>query len=243
MNISVGDACEATQVVDSGDWQSGRLVNFDGKGNCVFRWDRGGPDSVLPFNGSYIRAISSVRMRKKVIDLIEEEENFRIAVGMRKLASMNRPPLDHLQPVKKVKPPKAAVPLENYTPAALYKKNLRDEVSAVDTLSDKSMSTCVKELTPFLTPKVLDRLQAHCENKDSASLARDMAMLSNPSAVKQVKQPKLISSVTMRDYQLLGLSWLADRYTRGINCILADEMGLGGYYYYYDYHYITLLLL
>ena len=32
---------------------------------------------------------------------------------------------------------------------------------------------------------------------------------------------------TLKEYQLKGLSWLANLYDQGINGILADEMGLG----------------
>eukprot|EP01035_Chromulina_nebulosa_P018787 gene18787-24554_t len=40
-------------------------------------------------------------------------------------------------------------------------------------------------------------------------------------------QPSILTNVTMRDYQIYGLSWLVDRYDKAIHCILADEMGLG----------------
>lgn len=41
-----------------------------------------------------------------------------------------------------------------------------------------------------------------------------------------VKQPKMLTA-TLKEYQLKGLSWLANLYEQGINGILADEMGLG----------------
>jgi len=40
-------------------------------------------------------------------------------------------------------------------------------------------------------------------------------------------QPALIKGGTMKDYQLLGLSFLVWMYENGMNCILGDEMGLG----------------
>lgn len=43
---------------------------------------------------------------------------------------------------------------------------------------------------------------------------------------QQVEQPKMLT-VTLKEYQLKGLNWLANLYEQGINGILADEMGLG----------------
>ncbi|KIY73274.1 hypothetical protein CYLTODRAFT_485710 [Cylindrobasidium torrendii FP15055 ss-10] len=41
------------------------------------------------------------------------------------------------------------------------------------------------------------------------------------------QQPSLIQGGEMKDYQLHGLSFLANMYRNGMNCILGDEMGLG----------------
>ncbi|KAJ3048309.1 hypothetical protein HK097_010690 [Rhizophlyctis rosea] len=41
------------------------------------------------------------------------------------------------------------------------------------------------------------------------------------------RQPRLVTGVTMRDYQLVGTEWLTSLYINGFNGILADEMGLG----------------
>lgn len=43
---------------------------------------------------------------------------------------------------------------------------------------------------------------------------------------KVLKQPKLLSCI-LKEYQIKGLTWLANLYEQGINGILADEMGLG----------------
>jgi SWI/SNF-related matrix-associated actin-dependent regulator of chromatin subfamily A member 5 len=40
------------------------------------------------------------------------------------------------------------------------------------------------------------------------------------------KQPSCLT-VTLKDYQLYGLSWLIHMYENGVNGILGDEMGLG----------------
>ena len=51
------------------------------------------------------------------------------------------------------------------------------------------------------------------------------------NACKKIQQTDLegcgLRNVTLRPYQLEGLSWLVERYRRGHGCILGDEMGLG----------------
>ncbi|KAI5475975.1 hypothetical protein MNV49_000534 [Pseudohyphozyma bogoriensis] len=44
---------------------------------------------------------------------------------------------------------------------------------------------------------------------------------------KRLEQPKEIKGGSMKDYQLVGMSWLAYCWENGANAILADEMGLG----------------
>lgn len=41
-------------------------------------------------------------------------------------------------------------------------------------------------------------------------------------------QPSLLAEgVQLKDYQLLGVNWLALLHRRNLSCILADEMGMG----------------
>lgn len=49
----------------------------------------------------------------------------------------------------------------------------------------------------------------------------------NGDSTNKSKQPKLLSGVTLKDYQLTGMDWLVTLYQNGLNGILADEMGLG----------------
>jgi len=45
---------------------------------------------------------------------------------------------------------------------------------------------------------------------------------------KFLKQPAMMSdNITLKDYQLVGLNWLALLYKHKLSCILADDMGLG----------------
>jgi ATP-dependent DNA helicase len=41
------------------------------------------------------------------------------------------------------------------------------------------------------------------------------------------KQPEAITGAKLKDYQLVGVEWLASLWENGVNGILADEMGLG----------------
>ncbi|KAK2758817.1 hypothetical protein FQN54_003509 [Arachnomyces sp. PD_36] len=46
--------------------------------------------------------------------------------------------------------------------------------------------------------------------------------------IKFLAQPAVMSeSIKMKDYQVVGLNWLALLYEQGLSCILADDMGLG----------------
>ena len=54
---------------------------------------------------------------------------------------------------------------------------------------------------------------------------------SSTASVRKITQTELdgwgIRDVKLRQYQLEGLSWLAQRHSDGHGCILGDEMGLG----------------
>lgn len=47
--------------------------------------------------------------------------------------------------------------------------------------------------------------------------------------LQMAKQPDCLVGVTMRDYQLEGLTWLYEICSQAMSGILADEMGLGKY--------------
>lgn len=79
--------------------------------------------------------------------------------------------------------------------------------------------------------------QAHARNfngdEDSTrgknvNIDSDEMNFQNPTSLGDITipQPKLLSC-KLKEYQIKGLSWLANLYEQGINGILADEMGLG----------------
>ncbi|KAG8954556.1 hypothetical protein FRC03_011430 [Tulasnella sp. 419] len=58
-----------------------------------------------------------------------------------------------------------------------------------------------------------------------ASPKKDKEREKAPPPEPVMAQPALITGATLRDYQLIGVHWLASLYENGLNGILADEMG------------------
>ncbi|CAA7261624.1 unnamed protein product [Cyclocybe aegerita] len=68
------------------------------------------------------------------------------------------------------------------------------------------------------------------ENKEDGAISLlSLASLKSRNAKNYLTtQPKLLSdTVTLKEYQLLGVNWLNLLYRSNLSCILADEMGLG----------------
>jgi SWI/SNF-related matrix-associated actin-dependent regulator 1 of chromatin subfamily A len=56
----------------------------------------------------------------------------------------------------------------------------------------------------------------------------DVKVSTRKRNVQFLKKPELMAeSAVLKDYQIVGLNWLALMYRHGLSCILADEMGLG----------------
>ncbi|KAK9720198.1 putative DNA helicase ino80 [Basidiobolus ranarum] len=75
------------------------------------------------------------------------------------------------------------------------------------------------------------RAEAEAEGGGMAVSQDDLDQMNflNPTSMPsepEVPQPKMLMC-QLKNYQLKGLSWLANLYDQGINGILADEMGLG----------------
>jgi len=62
--------------------------------------------------------------------------------------------------------------------------------------------------------------------EDGALNLRSRASFNVDKKNQFLSQPSLLSdSVTLKEYQLLGVNWLNLLYNRKLSCILADEMG------------------
>ena len=60
------------------------------------------------------------------------------------------------------------------------------------------------------------------------AVLKNCSCAKTPKAVEQAELERYgLRNVTLRSYQLEGLSWLAQRLKCGHGCILGDEMGLG----------------
>ncbi|KAI4303378.1 hypothetical protein MLD38_039018 [Melastoma candidum] len=62
--------------------------------------------------------------------------------------------------------------------------------------------------------------------KDGSSVSKYYS-LAHAINERVVRQPTLLKTGTLRDYQLVGLQWMLSLYNNKLNGILADEMGLG----------------
>jgi SWI/SNF-related matrix-associated actin-dependent regulator 1 of chromatin subfamily A len=70
----------------------------------------------------------------------------------------------------------------------------------------------------------------------------DVKALAKKPRAKLLKKPKMMSDdLVLKDYQLVGLNWLALLYKHKLSCILADDMGLGKSYLREEYHKLTFL--
>ena len=105
-------------------------------------------------------------------------------------------------------------------------------MQGVDAITDSSLMAHLSMLAPFVSNKVVKRIEIAKAKKAEQDSGSDNTRLGTQGLARNddvslLTQPSGLQSVTMRDYQLFGLSWLMDRYDKGIHCILADEMGLG----------------
>ena len=87
----------------------------------------------------------------------------------------------------------------------------------------QNLSAYRETMRPFITTSAFSLLEkaAAAAPKPIRSADGDVDV-----EIPLLQQPRgLASSVTLREYQRYGVSWLVHQYNRGINSILADEMG------------------
>jgi len=95
---------------------------------------------------------------------------------------------------------------------------LKSAIAAwTSTGSDKGKEVASREGSTALADDLQD---------DGALTLRSRASFDPDKKNQFLSQPSLLSdSVTLKEYQLLGVNWLHLLYNRGLSCILADEMG------------------
>lgn len=69
-----------------------------------------------------------------------------------------------------------------------------------------------------------DLLEAAGEDGDSK---QKYYALAHSDTEKIIRQPRMLTAGTLRDYQIVSLQWMISLYNNRLNGILADEMGLG----------------
>jgi SNF2 family DNA or RNA helicase len=96
--------------------------------------------------------------------------------------------------------------------------NVQPKIEDTEQLAIRSLSSFKEELRQFL----LDDAYARLNERGSTS-----ANLSGRISLILSEQPDQVSYYRLRNYQLNGLNWMIEKYSRGISCILGDEEGLG----------------
>ena len=64
-------------------------------------------------------------------------------------------------------------------------------------------------------------------SKDGADGKQKYYALAHSESEKIIRQPRMLTAGTLRDYQIVSLQWMISLYNNRLNGILADEMGLG----------------
>lgn len=102
--------------------------------------------------------------------------------------------------------------------------NDMDDCSAADI--ERELADVGKAGADPLAADLLAKVQAEARHERAQSPAPPSTKLDEklPSACTR---PLLEGGLTLRDYQVKGLDWLASLYHRGLNGVLADEGGLG----------------
>ena len=70
---------------------------------------------------------------------------------------------------------------------------------------------------------LMDAANAH----DGADGKQKYYALAHSESEKIIRQPRMLTAGTLRDYQIVSLQWMISLYNNRLNGILADEMGLG----------------
>ena len=65
------------------------------------------------------------------------------------------------------------------------------------------------------------------KKQDGGDSKQKYYALAHTESEKIVRQPRMLTAGSLRDYQLVSLNWMISLYNNRLNGILADEMGLG----------------
>ncbi|KAI9295102.1 hypothetical protein K502DRAFT_291427, partial [Neoconidiobolus thromboides FSU 785] len=89
---------------------------------------------------------------------------------------------------------------------------------------------CTWEPSEIISEKFQDKIQEFLtrnQHRNIPSRGKSYTANNRPPFKKLDTQPDYLPGGTLRDYQLLGVNWMAHKWSNNENGILADEMGLG----------------
>ncbi|KAG0335970.1 swr1 complex component [Podila humilis] len=135
------------------------------------------------------------------------------------------------QRIKKADP-RFVVTLQDVVPNRKFPTRPSSQISDTDTEYDDNRTIsiygsddelCLGDMLPLLDPIVQHDSE---EEEDLEGEEMEQIDTSATGANVKTKVPFLLRH-TLREYQHVGMDWLANLYSNGLNGILADEMGLG----------------
>ncbi|KAJ0159693.1 Lymphoid-specific helicase [Colletotrichum tanaceti] len=123
---------------------------------------------------------------------------------------------------------KARVANERKTKAAKKAQNAKNRRKKKNELSKEERQKRARELEGLLAKSATfsDILRTKTQALGRVGTSLDGETLGDHN-LDMATQPKLLTGGEMRDYQLEGLTWMAEICIQGLSGILADEMGLG----------------
>lgn len=123
---------------------------------------------------------------------------------------------------------KARAANERKTKAAKKAQNAKNRRKKKNELSKEERQRRARELEGLLARSAAfsDMLRTKTQALGRVGTSLDGETLGDHK-LDMATQPKLLTGGEMRDYQLEGLTWMAEICLQGLSGILADEMGLG----------------
>jgi SNF2 family DNA or RNA helicase len=228
-------------------WDVATILGYNADYTEVrLKWNMSGFEYSTEFVKENVQSLNEGRVRKVKVNLFEDEQHLRSLIGIRPMKEKK----------EKVPLPDGEKAHRAIAQKDIHSTTL-EEVRAAEHTADRSLSVHLPQFKMFISSKVYERMRHASLGKtsvadntvnitdtistsdslnldssvvtSSSSSSSESAVQNNSNIVinKKLSQPSTIKNVEMRDYQLLGLSWMVSQYDKCINSILADEMGLG----------------
>lgn len=187
------------------------------KHELYLNWIESAFPAWMPISDCFVMDNKRKRVNRRNFD--EDAELLRIALNEKK---------KKLKAEMKARKPNNAILVdgEYIKPAKLIDEVTKDINSQLleECVAERALSVYLDSLRLFLSKPIVEKLKSFTnEHKDNMNINEIYRV--EMENLELLEQPLGLRNVKMRNYQLKGISWLVDRYNKGINCILADEMG------------------